>query len=324
MKSLIKSLFLSLKRPETLGILAAFLSKFTARTDVIYGKELLKTSSPYTVAFLEIVTATALLFFYMGIRPFIQKMRELEWREVIALSASAAFSGVLGPILFLAGLSATSAINTSLLVNLNPLFLSLLAVVVLHETFTKKLILGLFIMLFGILFLATKGFSIGLSFNNGDFLIMLSALSYSAGTILFKKYVHNPHIELLVTYRSLLATIILGVGIAIFAPENLYALGNIKNQISPLIQYAIIGIILTCLLYYYALENTSIGNNAVFTLLSPIIGIVYAAKFLGEVITPIHIISMIIIIAGLMMTKVDLVQKTLLFTKYKLKHMHTT
>lgn len=311
-----------IREPGTLGPIAALLSKFTARTDVIFGKMLLKDSTPLLVAFVENLAACLMLFFYIGAKSFIQNIKSIEKHELFSVSISAILTGGFGPIFFLQGLANTSAINTSLLVNANPLFLSILGVVLLKETFTRSLIAGMSLMLFGVLFLATHGFTQGLTFNNGDVLILLSAISYSVGTLVFKRYVHNENITTLVAYRSTIATLITGAALIIISPHELGNLGHLTNQIHILIAYALIGIILTYILHYYALENTTISNNALFSLTSPIIGIGYAHFFLGESITMIHIVSMSIIIGGLLVTKLDMLKNTLMIARLKLRHAH--
>lgn len=312
-----------IKEPKTLGSIAALLSKFTARTDVIFGKMLLKESTPLLVAFVENAAAFLMLFFYIGAKSFIRNIRHIEKQELISITISAILSGALGPLFFLQGLGHTSAINTSLLVNVNPLFLSVLGVIVLKESCTKSLIAGLSIMSLGVLVLSTKGFSEGFTFNNGDYLIILSALSYSVGTLVFKKYVHNHNITLLVTYRSTLATLLIGGLLLIISPEEIANIGRLAHQVDILILYGLVGIILTYILHYYALENTSIMNNALFSLTSPMIGVTYAYLFLGEQITIIHIVSTSIILAGLLVTKLDMLKNALMVTRLKLKQVHT-
>ncbi len=263
-----------------------------------------------------------MLVFDIGAKPFADNVRKIERHELISITISAILTGALGPLFFLQGLQNTSAINTSLLVNVNPLFLSILGVVILKESFSKSLITGMSIMFFGVLFLATQGFSQGLSLNNGDVMIILSALSYSVGTLIFKRYVHNENITMLVAYRSTMATLIMGLLLLVFSPHEFANMAHLAHQIPVLIAYGLIGIIMTYILHYYALENTSIANNALFTLTSPIIGIIYAHIFLGEVIDSIHIASMGIIICGLLVTKLDMLRNALMVTKLKLKHVH--
>ncbi len=311
-----------LKDPGTLGSLASIISKFTARTDVVFGKMLLGSATPMLIAFIEIASAWLLLFFYIGAKPFFQKMRELEKVEFISITISAILSSVLGPLLFLHGLKLTSAINTSLLVNLNPLFLSIVAVFIFKEELTKKLLVGVSLMGLGTLYLSTKGFTEGMTLNNGDFLIILSAMSFSLGTLIFKKYVHTPNISLLVAYRAMIGTVILGGILFFFYKNDLKEIFHLQSILHILIAYALIGVIATYVLHYYALENTTMTNNALFTLSSPIIGVVYASAFLGEKIEFVHVIAMIIMICGLLVTKFDMIQKTLIMTKMRFKHLH--
>jgi drug/metabolite transporter (DMT)-like permease len=312
----------NLKTPATLGAIAGVLSKFSAKTDVVFGKILLDTATPFVVAFAEIAAAAVLLFFYIGAKSFVQNMKEIEHRELGYITISAILSSVLGPVFFLQGLKNTSAINTSLLVNLNPLFLSLVAVFLMHEIFTKRLIAGVSLMTFGVLFLATKGFTQALNFNNGDFLIIISAVSFSLGTTVFKRYVHYRNITFLVAYRAIIGSILLGGFLFIWHRNDLTTLVNFKPALHLLLIYAIVGVIFTYILHYYSLENTTMTNHAIFTLMSPIIGVAYANAFLDEKIEMIHIVSMIIIIIGLLVTKFDMLQKTLILTRMRFKHLH--
>lgn len=311
-----------LKDPGTLGSLASIISKFTARTDVVFGKMLLGSASPILVAFVEIASAWLLLFFYIGMKPFFQKLRELEKMELLSITISAILSSVMGPLFFLHGLKLTSAINTSLLVNLNPLFLSIVAVFIFKEELTRKLLVGVSLMSLGTLYLSTKGFTEGMTLNNGDFLIILSALSFSSGTLIFKKYVHTPNISLLVAYRAMIGTFILGGALVLFYQNDLRAILQLTPILHLLLAYALIGVIATYVLHYYALENTTMTNNALFTLSSPIIGVVYASAFLGEKIEFMHVVAMIIMICGLLVTKFDMIQKALIITKMRFKHLH--
>jgi drug/metabolite transporter (DMT)-like permease len=316
-------MFEFLKQPSTVGIVAGIISRFTSRTDIIFGKFLLKSISPMFVAFIEMLTGMILMLFYMGAKNIVARLRELETHELTALTISSILSGVLGPVFFLMGLNETSGVNTSMLINLNPLFMSIFAILLLREEFTKNLVFGIILTLFGIVILTTNGLANSIQLNSGDIYIAISAIGYSLGNVLFKKYVHSRHLDILVIYRTIVSSIILG-GIMwfFFRPELLNFTQHVSEYYKLIILYAIVGIIITYILQYWSLENTSLVNNALIGLSSPIIGIVYSNIFLGEEITGIHIITVIMIISGMMLTKIDLIEKALLEMKIRMKQTH--
>lgn len=312
-----------LKKPQTLGAVAGIFARFTGRTDIVLGKILLKKTGPVFLAFIEIFAAMVMITFYMGIKTIWKQTKQLDRCEVITMVACSILSSVLGPLFFLRGLDETTGINASLLVNLNPLFLGLFAVFFLKEEFTKHLLLGGGLMLFGILVLSTRGFTEHITFNFGDIFIMCSAASYSGGDILFKKYIHTKKLDLLVGLRAIIGSSILGLMVALFFREDVKSIIHLQGYLGLILIYAFVAIIITLTLHYWALENISLLNNALIGISSPIIGIIYSNVFLEEAIIIPHVVSVAIIMIGLVVTKIDLIKKTLFKTKMKLKHVHS-
>lgn len=312
------------RKPSTTGIIAGILSRFTNRTDIVFGKFLLNHISPVFLGFIEMVAAMILMFFYMGAKNIIGKLRDLDKSEFSALTICSILSGVIGPLFFLKGLNETSGVNASILVNLNPLFMSIFAAIILKEEFTKHLLTGMIFLFGGIAFLGTQGFQHGIELNFGDLFIVISALAYSFGNILFKKYVHTRHLDALVAYRTMIGSLIFGLMMwFLFRQDLKNFVSHFQNYYQWILLYALIGIIFTYILQYWALENTSLINNALIAISSPVIGIIYSNVFLKEEITWVHLITIITIIIGLTVTKIDLIQKALFELKMKLKQIHS-
>lgn len=310
-------------KPSTTGIIAGILSRFTNRTDIVFGKFLLKDISPVMLAFIEMVTGMILMFFYMGVKNIIARLRDLDRSEFFALTICSLLSGVIGPLFFLKGLNETSGINTSILVNLNPLFMSIFAVMILKEEFTKHLFGGIILLFSAITFLGTQGFQHGIEFNFGDLFIVISALAYSFGNILFKRFVHTRHLDALVAYRTIIGSVVFGIIMWFLFRQDLKNFAShFENYYQWILMYAFIGVIITYILQYWALENTTLINNALIAISSPVIGILYSNIFLKEKITWIHLLTIFIIIIGVMITKIDLIQKALFELKIRLRQTH--
>ncbi|MEK7545213.1 MAG: DMT family transporter [Patescibacteria group bacterium] len=311
------------KKPSVTGITAGIVARFTSRTDIVFGKILLNYISPMFLAFLETFTAMIMMFFYMGIKQIIIRLRELEKSELSALTICSILSGVIGPLFFLQGLNQTSGINTSIIVNLNPVFMSIFAVMILREEFTKNLLIGMLTLFTAMVFLGTEGFTKSIHFRIGDIYLIISAIGYSFGNILFKKYIHSRHLDVLVAYRTIVSSLIFGGIMWFFMREDLNNfVSHFQNYYQWILFYALIGIIVTYALQYWALENTSLINNALIAVSSPIIGIVYSNIFLKEQITLVHLGTIVLVVIGLIITKIDLIEKTLFDMKMRLRQTH--
>lgn len=316
--------FLNLFKPEkcrTLGIVAAIIANFSNRLDIVVGKKLLSVLSPIFLSFLGMMISSILIFSYIEFRHHLKQFIKLPLKQAIAMTGSTLLSAVIAPVLFLQGLKLTTGTNASLFINLSPLFLSIFAVFFLNEQITKKLASGTIITLFGILFLITNGFSGKIMFSSGDLFIILAAISYGFSNIIFKKFIHEDHIDVLVAYRCLTAMIILFFGVILISPQDFQNITHLPNILPEILIYTLIVTLVTYILHYWSMEHVDIQTLSLIMLTSPVIGVAYAAIFLGEKLTPAHVISTLIIVGGITLSKLHL-GEAFLKIKLRLRHLH--
>lgn len=109
-------------------------------------------------------------------------------KEYGILIITAVFGSFLAPLIYLNGLKQITAVNASLLINVEILFVVFLGVFLLKERFVKEDILGFLFIVIGAVFLATNGQLINFPPGQliGSLLIILAAFLWSVDTILSK------------------------------------------------------------------------------------------------------------------------------------------
>jgi drug/metabolite transporter (DMT)-like permease len=90
-------------------------------------------------------------------RRSLESFRNFRRSEMTSLAGSIFFGGVLGPVLLMVGLQQISASTASLLLNLESAFTVLIACLVFHEHYGKRLVLGFVFILSGSLILSWSG-----------------------------------------------------------------------------------------------------------------------------------------------------------------------
>jgi drug/metabolite transporter (DMT)-like permease len=109
-------------------------------------------------------------------------------KEYGILIITAVFGSFLAPLTYLYGLEQITAVNASLLINVEILFVVVLGIFFLKEHFVKQDILGFLFIIVGTVFLATNGQLINFPPGQviGSLLIVLAAFMWSIDTILSK------------------------------------------------------------------------------------------------------------------------------------------
>lgn len=304
----------------------AFISICLFSLYTIFGKLLLEQVSPFTILLAtEILAATIMILIVDAIRQF-KNLKLKSKADLKTLTLIALFSSVIGPLLFLIGLTVTSATNSILIAKSEAVMTAFLAILILREKITRNQIIGSVIMFFGITIIATNNFATGLTWNIGDVLVLLSTVSYAIGTIIFKKSHHHIDPEAAVTFRNLFGALILFI-IALFYLD----FSTIPKAFSFSILPTLLGLVILPTIggqyfWYKALEVASATKVSIAGLTSPLITMIYAVIILKETIITSQIIGGLLIIIGLIIIEFHFKSnwselKRKRYLKFK-KHLH--
>ncbi|BAW31615.1 predicted transporter protein [Methanothermobacter sp. MT-2] len=218
--------------------------------------------------------------------------------DYLILAVTAILSSAAAPLLFLRGLSETSAVNAALLLNVEVFFIILLGLAIFNESLKLKDTIGIFLLITGAFSIATNGEfqHIILTQNiRGNLLVIGAAFFWSLDTVLSKFLSKKRDLIGISAIKSFIGGLIL---MLILLALNM-SLSFPFEMLPFLFSVSIFSIGCAFILIYFALRE--IGSTRVGSLfpLSSLFGAFFAFLILREPFGGLQIISAFIMILGI-------------------------
>ena len=205
---------------------------------------------------------------------------------------------------FFQSLRYTEVANTAIINALSPVLTSLAAAVLIKERLSRGNYAGVLVAFIGVLLLLSRGDSntiLDLRFNKGDLLMLLSVISWMVYALLIRTMLDRYSGFTLTFYATLFGVVIL----LVLAPQEA-PLADIQEisraSLLAVVYMGICGSGLGYLLYNLSIREIGPTRTSSFVYsVIPLIVAVLALLFFQQPITPIMIVSMILILIGLRM-----------------------
>lgn len=256
---------------------------------------------PFTFAFFRFVISGVVLVLLARSRSHVRPIERSDYKRFVLLGF------LIIPInqtFYLWGQSLTSAAHGSILFATTPIWVFLMAKVILKERLTWRRGLGIAIALCGAMLIITGGaLKLGLEYLTGDLIVMVSVLAWASFTILGKPMVEK--------YGALRATAYsLGIGTLMYFPFGAWRAiqfdyGAVNGEVWLTVIYMALGVsVAAYVIWYWLLNYMEASRLAVFSNLQPVIATAVAFLFLGEVPGATFFIGGAIVLAGVLLTEV--------------------
>lgn len=289
----------SARHSENIGWAFLMVSILSGATYSAFAKSLTSVFSPLSLIFVSEVLTLFFLLFSFGVIPTIRQMLRIRRDMVTPLLVIGLTSGTLAPLFWFTGLHHTSAVNAALFGNAELVFMLLLATIVLGERWTAGRLLAVGAILCGIVTIALEGFTKGIRLHFGDAMILLAALTFSIGSITFRKYLRHTHPQVAMVTRALTA-IMLFFLLSPFRehPFIVEAESFPRTLIPALIGFGFISKFLNVFSFYQSLERLAVSTVSLMGSLALIVSVLFSHWYLSEPIYTYHLIGGTLIIAG--------------------------
>jgi len=288
------------------GISLAVLAALIWSGNFIVARAVHKDISPGQLSFYRWATATVLLAPF-AFRTFIQEWpvlrQHLSWLFWLSLTGISLFN----TFVYVAG-HHTSAINLALIgTTSSPIFANILARIFLKEKFSINKVTGMLICIAGILLLLSKGnFNnlLKLHFSEGDAWVLLAALAFAIYNIFVRK---RPAVisPLNLLFSSFLLGTLLLIPFFIWETSTSAPIAW-DLQMAGVIFYLGLGAsIISFFIWNKAIQLLGAGRTALFGNLIPVFSSLEAVLILNEEFSPVHVFSMLIVLAGLVIANLS-------------------
>jgi drug/metabolite transporter (DMT)-like permease len=217
-------------------------------------------------------------------------------KNYIILFTTIIAGAVIAPLVYLNGLDRITAVNASLLLNVEILFIIIIGILFLKEGIQKKDILGFSFLIIGTIFLATNGDIHTISINEGfgSLLVIVAAFFWSIDTILSKFLSNKKDLVLITALKCFLG------GFILFSLSLAFGL-SFKIPINHLPYLFFIGIFsigIAFVLIYFAIRQIGSTRTGSLFALSSLFGAVFAFTLLKEPFTIMQALFGILMILG--------------------------
>jgi drug/metabolite transporter (DMT)-like permease len=194
----------------------------------------------------------------------------------------------------------TSASISSIIQTSGPIFTIILAIILLRESSDFKKVCGAIIALTGTILLILsrdRELSIVGVTVYGNFLILLSSVSYAFASILTKKGLGRIKPLEMLGYSTFIGFIALTI--AAIPERPLEVVKNLTLELWAIVfLLAVFPTFIACLLWYKVMISEEVSRLILFVYLMPVFAVLFSFILLGEIISPQTIIFAIMIIGG--------------------------
>lgn len=239
-----------------------------------------------------IVSAVPFVFYLLYKKLF----SRLFLRKYLWIFITIGILGTLANVLFFIGTGMTSGLNTSLLLQVEPIYSVILTTIFLGEKVRKREFTAMILMVLGAVIVVYKG---GGGLNMGDIFIVLSPVLYQAYHMM-EKWIMNEHEDanLVGAGRLLYGGIMLMVIALVYRPTSVLVL----TDMTKVVQILLFGTLLSLCFFawYQAVKRLPLSKVTAFLPLSAGVSFIGSVFFLKEVPTVQHYVGLTLILAGLM------------------------
>ncbi len=262
--------------PAKAHVALFFVNAFYGANNII-AKDVMPTYLTPNVFIAFRVLGATFLFWVVSL---FTKREKVAKKDLLKLAVCGIFGVAVNQLCFFHGLNHSSAINSGIIMTLNPIMVAIMAFFILKETMNSIKIIGVLIGATGAAFLALQSDGTDGSTLFGDILLFINAVSYAIYLILVKPLMQKYSALTVTTY-----VFTFGAMYVLLFPQTLIDFTLIDFSSIPFgvwlrITYVIIGVtFFTYLLTMYAMKYLSASVTSTYIYLQPVMVIVFAYLF---------------------------------------------
>jgi len=253
---------------------------------------------PVTLAAMRAIVFIPILVFLLikqG-RKYIPVSKE-DWLIYLSIGL---FTIILPGILQNTGMMYTTASVSSIIQTSGPIFTIIFAIVILNESADKKKIVGSICALIGTIFLVISldnNINLFDSSVYGNFLILLSGVSYAISSIITKKGLERKNPLQILGFSSLVGFIVLSVISSFERPLDVIINLSIETWFA-IFLLVIFPSFIALLFWYEAMINEDISRLVIYVYLMPVFAVIFSYILIGEIISIQTLLFAVLIIVG--------------------------
>jgi|TARA_R110000737_G_scaffold151521_1_gene180837 drug/metabolite transporter (DMT)-like permease len=233
--------------------------------------------TPNVFILLRVAGATALFWL---IRLFSKTREKIDRKDFPRLVACGLFGVATNQLFFFHGLNLSSAINSGIIMTLNPIMVVVLSYFLLKEAITTYRVAGIMLGATGAILLTISSSSKSAELALGDLFLLINAASYAVFLVIAKPLMSKYRPLTVITYTFLFGLLFVMLFPFTFIDVAKTDFSLLTGVVLGKVLYVIIGVtFLAYLLTVYALSKVSPSVSSAYIYLQPVLVIFFALLF---------------------------------------------
>jgi len=253
---------------------------------------------PFTLTFLRFSVATLVLYGFIKFKK--EKIHKLTKNDFPVFL----FTGLVGMfgyhVFFFSALKFTTAISSSIIGATNPIVTTILSIIFLKDKITTKRMIGITLSFIGVFLTITNAnfyLLSTLNFNKGDLLMLVAVIMWASYSV-FSKWVMPKYSPITLTFYSFLFCTVFIIPFVIYErPWTLLSTIPYYSYIAS-VYMSIFASVIGYLVQQISIKQIGPSRTSIFINLVPVFSIILSVLILGETISPIKLLTALLIIAG--------------------------
>jgi drug/metabolite transporter (DMT)-like permease len=236
--------------------------------------------------------------FMIVVLKFRRELRQLFSRELIKYFVPIGFFGTFATaVFFFLGSTTTSGINSSILLQVEPIYSMILSYFILRELIPKRQVgLTLFILSGAIVIL----YNGSLSVNLGDILIVISPLFWQISHIFAKRIFHRTSLYVVATSRAFYGALFL-FGVSLIPGFSQYGFLTDPGILLIFVFEGLSAYVAAIVVWYLVITRINLSKGTAIVGVYPVFSVFLSLMFLGESISIYQIIGLAIVVVGILL-----------------------
>ncbi|MDO8649306.1 MAG: DMT family transporter [Candidatus Peregrinibacteria bacterium] len=265
------------------GWVALIISIIAGSSYNSFAKQLGEGLSPLSLIFVSEVLTGFFVLLSFGTVPLVRQILSLQQRHLLPMLVLGVINGIVAPVLWFIGLRSTSAVNAELFGRSEMLAMILFAVLFLGERIKREHIIAGAVMISGIIFVAFRGFSVSITLQWGDALILLASVVFASGSIIFKRFLHDVPVQVVTVLRSVVAVSAFFFVSPFITHPLVEEIRTFPLELLPaLLGFAFIARFLLLISFYEAVDRIPVATVSLASTMNIVGGTLFAHFYLGE------------------------------------------
>ena len=271
-------------------------------------KLVLREFLPMAFIGLRFTMATAVIWLFLWQRtqgPNSSESLGMLHRDVLSIIGLGLLGHTLYQLLFVYGMTLTTAANSSLLLATAPIWVAVLGYLLHIERISRVTWYGILLSFCGILILILGGggrVDVGGTTIRGDLLLLASAIVWAVHTTASKPFLARYSPLKLTSWTMLAGTI----------PLVIISIPAIRQQdwaaITPVgwaafLFSTLLSLVVGYLVWYTSVQKVGNARTAVYSNLTPVFAIIFAWIILDSTLMPLQLVGGAVVLAGLILTR---------------------